>query len=270
MKELRYNIQYLLKRRELYFSTIVVLAINLIHVILCVNESLRLNSFIEHSYTAEYQFILYNSQVALNILVIIALPIAFSLIFSDTSWLDKKDKTLNLLYTRLNYKKNIFVRLCLSIIVTFIISFIGFFINYLLLRLIYGSGNNITYFQSLAFNLERGKSWFLDDLRMANPVAFIYAINCTVSISLGLLSGLSYLLSFFVKQRVIIYFTPVIFLIMTELIFPIIGLEGISFINMLQPFSKLSFLNYLFGTLILVCMILIILLKNMRKKDVLV
>lgn len=270
MKELKFNIKYLLKRKELYFSIFIILLINLIHVILCVNESLRLGTLMEQSHTAEYQFILYNSQIALNVLVIIVFPIALSLVFSDTSWLDNKNKTINLLYTRLNCRKNIFVRFCLSIVVAFIVSLLGFLFNYLLLRIIYGSGNNVTHFQSLPFYLESNSSWFLDSLRLANPTIFVITISFTVSILLGLLSGISYLCSFFVNQRVIIYFIPLIFLILTELVFPIIGLHNISFISMLQPFSQFSIHDYIIGIIILLTVILGLLTIVLRKKDVLV
>lgn len=270
MKELKFNLRYLLNRKELYFSIIVIFFINLIHVILCVNESLRLGMLIEDSYTSEYQFILYNAQIALNVLIIIVFPTALSLIFADSSWSDKKNKTINLLYTRLNYKKNIIVRFCLSVIVSFIISFVGFLTNYLLLRIIYGSGNNLTHFQSLAFSLENDSSWFLDDLRLSNPVVFAFAINCTVSILLGLLSGLSYLSSFFIRKRIIIYFVPLVFLIMTELLLPRIGIKGISFITMLQPFSAFTISEYVTGLAVLFCIILLLLFFSLKKRDVLV
>ena len=270
MKELKFNIQYLMKRKELYFSIIIILLINLIHVILCVNESLRLGNFIEGSYTSEYQFILYNAQISLNVLVIIAFPIVLSLVISDSSWLDKKNKTVNLLNTRLNYKKNILVRFFLSFIIAFIISFLGFLINYILLRMIYGSGNNLTYFQSLPFYLENNSLWFLDDLRLVNPTLFVLTINCTVSILLGLLSGLTYICSFFVNQRIIIYFIPLIFLILVELLFPLIGIDNISFISMLQPFSQFNMNSYVIGIIILLCVNILLLCISLRKKDVLI
>lgn len=270
MKELKFNLRYLLNRKELYFSIIVIFFINLIHVILCVNESLRLRMFIENSYTSEYQFILYNAQIALNVLIIIVFPTALSLIFADSSWSDKKNKTINLLYTRLNYKKNIIVRLCLAVIVSFIISFVGFLLNYFLLKIIYGSGNNLTHFQSLAFSLTTESSWFLDDLRVSNPVAFAFVINCTVSLLLGLLSGLSYLSSFFIRKRIIIYFVPLTFLIMTDLLLPKIGIKGISFITMLQPFSVFTISEYVTGLVVLFCIILLLLFFSLKKRDVLV
>ena len=270
MKELKFNIRYLLQRKELYFAIIVIFLINLTHLILCVNENIRLYSSIEQSFTAEYQFILYNAQISLNVLVITVFPIALSMIFSDTSWMDRKTKTLNLLYTRIDYKKNIIVRLCLSIVITFMISFLGFLFNYLLLRLIYGSGNHITYFQSLSFYLDSLPEYFLDDLRLSNPTLFVITISCTVSLLLGLLSGLSYLGSFFVRQRVIVYFLPLIFLIVTTLLFPAIGMDRISYISMLQPFSVLSISNYMIGIVVLLGILSCLLFAVLRNKDVLI
>ena len=270
MKELKLNIQYLLKRKELYIAICIILLTNLIHVILCVKTNIQLNNVLEQCYSGEYQFILYNVEVAFNTFIIIIFPITTSLILADTSWVEKKSKTLNLLCTRLNYRKNIFVRFCLSIFITFIILFIGFSVNYLLLRIIFGSGNTLTYFQGPAYHLVLDSNYFLDNLRIANPAAFVFTINFTVSLLLSLLSGLSYLLSFFIKQRFVIYFISFAFLIITELIFPYIGFKNISYITMLQPFSHMTVENYISGIMLIIGIQIILLLINIRKKDILV
>lgn len=270
MKELLFNFNYMVKKREFYFAIISIFLINIVHVVFCVFDTNRLNYFVENCFTGEYQFILYNAHVMFNVLIIIAFPIILALVFSDSSWLEHKNKTINLLNTRFNYKRNIIIRTLLSFFMTFIIAFVGFILNYLLLRIIYDTGNHVTYFQSLSFNLEINNDWFFDTLRIANPSLFVVVISCLVSITLGLLSALSYLLSFFVKQRVVIYFIPLVFLISSELIFSIFDVNTISFISMLQPFSKLSTYGFVYGALILLCLNIILLFINLRKKDVLV
>ncbi len=270
MRELKFNINYLFKRREFYIAIIIIFLINLIQVGLCVGETIRLNTFIEESYSAEYQFILYNAFITLNVLIIIVFPIVFSLIFADSNYIENKNKITNLLYIRLNYKRNIATRLLLSILVTFIISFLGFLFNYLLLRIIYGSGNRVEYFQSPAFYMNYSQKYFLDNIRIANPVLFTILINIAVSLILGLLSGLSYLTSFLLKHRIAIYFVPIIFLILSELLLPKIGYENLSFINLLQPFNQYSVKDYFIGTVTLVSINLLLFLKNIFKKDVLV
>ena len=140
----------------------------------------------------------------------------------------------------------------------------------LLLRIIFGSGNTLTYFQGPAYHLDLDSNYFLDNLRIANPAAFVFTINFTVSLLLSLLSGLSYLLSFFIKQRFVIYFISFAFLIITELMFPYIGFKNISYITMLQPFSHMTVENYISGIMLIIGIQIILLLINIRKKDILV
>lgn len=270
MKELKFNIQYLLKKKEFYLAMLIAFFINLIHVFLCVSESVRLNYTIEGSYSGEYQFILYNAFVTLNVLIIVIFPIAFSMIFSDSNWLENKRKTSNMLFTRLNFKKNILIRALLSIVVTFFISFFSFLFNYIVLRIIYGTGNALTFWQSTAFYLDLDMGWFLDNVRLSNPVLFVMIINISVSLMLGLLSAFSYLVSFFAKQRILIYFIPLIFLIITELILPNIGFKSLSFIKFLQPFSKYNIADFIMGALILLFINISLLCIRAFKKDVLV
>ena len=105
MKELKYNIKYLLNRKEFYFAILVTFTINLIQVFLSVHESLRLNQFFEELYTGEYQFILYNVNVNLHALIFVVIPIICSMVLSDSNLIENKLKTTNMLITRINYKK---------------------------------------------------------------------------------------------------------------------------------------------------------------------
>ena len=125
MKEFKYNIKILLRKKELYYCIIGVLLTNAIHVILVINHYSP-NMILK---TGEYQFILYNNEVTIMSLVIIALPILTSLVLSDTSWNDKHLGYNNYLYTRLNIKKNIFSRLFLSFITNFYNLFCRFHIK---------------------------------------------------------------------------------------------------------------------------------------------
>ncbi len=270
MKEFKYNVMFLLKKRELYFSIVFVFLTNLIHVLLCIDNSFRFNTIIESSFSAEYQFILYNNNVQLSPLIIIVFPILFALAFADSTWIENKNKVSNILNMRLNPRKNFFVRFLISIFMTFIICFLSFLFNYILLNLIYGSGNSKSFFQDLPFDLIANKGWFLDDLRITNPVLFTIVINLTVSLTLGLFSGFAYVCSSFVKHRVIIYFIPLIFVVSFEMISNFIGLKEISFIKMLQPFSKYGLNHYFIGICFLLLLSLIMLIINCHKKDYLI
>ena len=270
MKELKFNINYLFHKREFYVAIIIAFFLNLIHVILCVVESMRTGIFYETMPSSEYQFILYNPIITLSSLIIIIFPIMFSIIFSDSNFLENKRKTVYLLALRMNNKKNIFSRIFLSAITTFIICFMSFSFNYILLRIIYGSGNIVTYYQEVAFHLTSQPSWFLDELRLYNPVLFTFIINILVSLMYSLLVALSYTVSFFMKNRLVIYFIPLCFIILTELLFPILNLNNLSFIKCLQSFSQYNVVSYCWCVGILLIISIGLLIFNFKKKDILV
>lgn len=236
MKELKYNIKILLRKKELYYCIAGVLLINAIHIILVINHYSP-NMVLK---TGEYQFILYNNEVNITSLVIIALPILTSLVLSDTSWNDKHLGYNNYLYTRLNIRKNIFSRLFLSFITTFIICFVGFLINYLTLRFIFGSGNLISNFQELPYDRVIAPEFFLDSIRYYNSVLFIILISLHESVIIGLLATISYSFSFFTKQKLIIYFQVTLIMIVLEVVFSFIGISQFSIIKQLQPNSSFS------------------------------
>lgn len=236
MKELRYNIRFLFNKKELYYCILGVILINAIHVFLVIyhyspNVVLK---------TAEYQFILYNNEVTITTLIILAFPILTSLILSDSSWNDKHIGYNNYLYTRLNVKKNIWIRLFLSIVVPFVICFFGFMLNYITLYFVFGSGNDMIHFQSLPYYLVKETQFFLDNVRYVNPVLFVVLISIHEAFIFGLLSAISYAMSFFTRQKLVIYFQILLVIILIEVIFASVGIGDFSIIKQLQPFSMFN------------------------------
>ncbi len=239
MKELKFNLKLLIYRKEFYFATFVIFLVNIIQCFMAVQYSSGLNLLAENGYSAEYQTILYNNMVSLNSIIIIVFPIVCATIFSDSSWLEEKNKTFNILYSRLNIKKNNLIRYILSFLIPFIICFLGFMLNYGMMRLIFPSGTLSTFYNDVSFYLISG-SEFLDNLRLENPVHYIISIISVVSLAIGLLSSLSYSFSIFFKKRVLIYFIPLLAIISLELITAGYNFGNISFLKLLQPTSHIS------------------------------
>ena len=267
MKEVKYNIKYLLNKKELYFSIIGILLINLIHVLLVIYHDY--DFFYEMGYRAEYLTILYNVDVNINMILILIFPIICSTVFSDISWFESKQKIDYLLCNRLNYKKLIIIRFFLILLIVFFIVFVGFLLNYITLCYIYGSGNALTYFQSPAFFLVNINEYFLDGLRIFNPTLFIVIISFHVSILIALLSGLAYSASFYIKQRVMIYIFPFLVLVGSELLSSVLIMNQYSIVHQLQPFTTFSAINALSLYLILGILCFALILIHIRKKDLL-
>ncbi len=268
MKELKYNVQLLFKKKEFYISILIILFINLFHAFLCIRNSISLDVALEQTRTGEYQFILYNALIQLTSLIIIVLPIVSAMVFADSSWIENKTKITNMIFFRLNYRKNIFIRFIMNILITMVILFLGFMFNYLVLRIVYGTGNRLSFWSDLGFKLEYNPAWFLENIRIMNPVLFVILISLSVSFVLGLLSGISYLLSFFIKKRVVIYFIPFLLIILSEVILSFLGFN-VSLLTFLQPFSMYGIRDFLVGCLLLIMISVFLLLIILKKKDVL-
>lgn len=265
MKELKYNLRFLFNKKELYYCIIGVLFINALHVFMVIDHY-QANAVLK---AAEYQFILYNSEMTVTTLLILAVPILTSLVLADTSWDDKHIGYNHYLYMRFNMKKNIWIRLVLSIVMTFMICFLGFMLNYLTLCFIFGSGNVIIHFQSLPYHLVKETQFFLDDIRYINPVLFIVLISMHEALLFGLLSAISYTMSFFTKQKLVIYFQILLFMILIEVVFSFLGIHSFSIIKQLQPFSMFTIWHSLTLYIILLMIAVIPLIYITRKDDVL-
>ncbi len=267
MKELKYNIKLLLKRKELYFSIICILLVNLIHIFLTIHYNSSTQLLVENQYSAEYLAILYSVDVNLDMLIIIIFPILCATIFSDSSLFEKKEKISTILHCRLNKKKLILTRFLTIIVSVFLISFVGFLMNYISLICIYGSGNAVTYFQSPAFYLIGNTNIFLDTLRLSNPILFYICITAHVSFLISLLSGLAYSISFFVKQKIWVYVSPFVVLLASEFILSSLKLEQYAPITQLQPFSFFNFTNAAILYLSFLIIYIIFIIIHLKKRD---
>lgn len=265
MKEFKFNLRYLLVKKELYFCIIGVLLINALHVLLVINHYAPTAML----GTSEYQFILYNPTVNIMTILILAFPILHSLVLADSHWLESRNGIQLLLYPRLHTKRNIWIRLLLSIGVTFSICLIGFLLNYLSFYFIMGSGNVLVHIQSLPYSLSTFEGFFLDGIRYQNPVIFITLISLHISFIFGLLAGISFSLSFFIKQRIVIYFQVLLTIIISEVVLSFLDMGKFSIIKQLQPFSKFSFIDSLILYTILLLLCIIPIIYFMRKKDTL-
>lgn len=264
MKELKFNLRYLANRREVYFAFIAILAVCFIHAAMVIYEA----QYFEFKQTGEYLFILSNSIVSLTPVILLVFPVIGTLILSDSSWLDNNRKTITLLYMRLNYKKNIIVRWGLSILITFLIVFLGLMLNYLILRILFGSGNKIVLAQSMAYNLTPVPHLFLDSIRMNSPTLFVVLASCHVSLLLGLLSGLSYCFSFYVRQRLVIYFQVLLMMFGYEIISSFLKFNNLSIIRQLQIMSSFTILDVAILYMILIGISIILLVLFFRKREV--
>ena len=269
MKEFRFNLKYLFTRKELYISFICILLVNLIHVFLVLRDGFKTGIIYEFAYTAEYKNILYNAMGTYGIVIVLVLPIACSMILGDSTWLDFKRKNESILQTRLNIKKLVVSRWFLSFIVPFVFSFIGFFANYITLVSFMGTGHRYTFVLSMPYALMTHPAYFLDSLRLDNPVLFTVIIFMHVSLILGLLSSITYSFSLFSKNRIGIYFIVPSLMILFEVVLSVFNLSPYSIVVQLFPASFFTLTNAITLYIVLFAISLVLLCGFLRKKDIL-
>ncbi len=269
MKELKFNLKYLFHRKEIYFVILIVFLVNIIHCFMTVNYCAHFadNHYIENIRSAESQFILYNIDVSLNAIIIIVLPIVCSLLFADSSFIENKNKTFNILYTRINTNKNSFVRFILSLVIPLVICFLGFMLNYLIMSLIFKNGLLGSIYQETGFYQYMHLANVLNNLRYNNLTLYIVVISLIASFTIGLLSCLSYSISKFLKHRIPIYFMPLLILIFCEFIFSNCHLGDYSLIRFLQPTTLHALSPVLIISIVIFIIGLLLEIYNIFKKD---
>ncbi len=269
MKILKFNIQYMLKKKEFYIAILITLLINIIQVLFVIQNNSSYG-IVENMHTAEYISILYNPFVAFNTLIIIIFPIVCSMIFSDSNWLEETMKTSSMLHNRINKGQNIIIRLVLTFTITVIISFIGFMLNYLLLRILFLSGNSYSYYQEVGFFRNVDSRYFLDSIRINHPALFTVMISLSVSLVLGVISIFSYACSFFIKNRIVLYFIPFIYIVINEFMLSILKLRQFSIVEKLQPTDQYSVGEYFIAIGITLLLSSILIIKKFKTKDQLI
>ena len=268
MKELKFNLKQMVLKKEFYIAILTVLLINIIQLFLTIQLNLSFNNPVELLRNAEYQIILNNYEVSFFLTYLFIVPIIVSLVFSTSNWDENDKKITNILYTRTDYKKNILIRLFLSILISFLITFVCTLLNYLAIRFIFISGSNFTSYQELPFNLFKDNIYYIfNEIRLTNVTLYAVMIIFHVSAIIGLISGICYSLSFFIRQKIIIYFIPLLLIIGSELLAFVTGLDWLSLARHIQLMNGITYNNIflVYSGLIILCLIPII--KTIKNKE---
>ena len=266
MKEFRFNWQYLLKKNEFWAAVFIVLAINVFAAGVSI---FTYDSNFAMTMTADYQFVLNNVYVNMLAAVILIIPVALGLVFSDADWLEEKRRTDILLYARIDHRKNILVRFVMSVGVSFLIAMAGFALNYLILFLVYGSGNRMWYAQDLPYNMIGYPDIITNNLWLSFPFVAVAVEAVVVSIMLGLLSGLCYAISFYIPRRflVVIYLMPFLILLLSDIVMTSLNMNAYSLMMLLQPYFMKNFVPWLVGMLCLPLISMVLLVPQLLKRD---
>lgn len=243
MKEFKFNLHYLYHKAEFWIALAIILGVSVLAAGLSIfSYDYELTS----TMSADYQFILNNIFVNMISFVILIIPVAAGLVFVDSGWLERQRKTNNMLYTRLDLKKNCVLRYFMTIAVSFLAVMAGFLLDYLILYFIYGSGNRLTYAQDLPFAMVGYPGTALNPLFMSTPMLAVFLESVLVSLEIALLSGLCYTLSYFIRFRILIilYVLPFVILMASELAMIFVNCPEFSLVQLLQPFLCESFVPY--------------------------
>lgn len=242
MKELKYNIIQLFKRKELYFAFIAITWIVLLHLLTIFFEGVDGNLYPEFMNRAEELSILNNSGMSLP-LMYFAFPIICSFLFKDTSWMDSYKDIKKIEYVYLNHKMNMIIQWILSMVVSFLIVFIAFMLEYITLRYVFGSGFVYHEYMYLSFDLplEMDELWNISKGNM-----WLYAIITSASVAMifAFLSGISYSISLYIEKRRYIVIAIVVFMLAFDIFVSNVSLQ-ISLLELMQPHIDYQITKYL-------------------------
>lgn len=206
MKELKFNLKYLLNRKELYLAFIIVMWIHLVYLFTQFQPGLNGMLYPSLEERAILHTIFMNNGSLMYILFYLIIPLACNMIFADTSWKDLYENTGNTLYPRIDMKRSIKIRWMLSLVVTFIIVFLGFMLSYMVLISVFKDGYVAIGHGSPAFNIDIYPA-LLKELMIENPFLYTTLEYARISLIISFLSGFGYSISFFIKNKIFVYFS---------------------------------------------------------------
>lgn len=267
MRELKFNLKYLLTKKEFCLATFILFFINIIHVFLTIQYSNSLNLTIENNYSAAYQMILCNVQVVFNVLLVLIFPIVSAMMISDTSFYEKEKRIDSILFTRLNYKKNLLVKFFLSFLVSFFVCFSSFYLNYFLMKNLFMNGQGLSYFQSVSFYGVIDSLDFIDGMRFQNLELYVFLRVVVTSMTIALLSMFSYSISFYLKKRILIYLVPFAVILIGMYLFPLFHFSHNGYASFLQSLTNYTFQDVFLAFGILIFLSICFFFPHYKKKE---
>lgn len=242
MKELKYNLIHLLKRKGFYFAFITVMWIVLLHLLTIFFEGVDGCLYPEFMNRAEELFVVYNPGIIL-VLMYFIYPIVCSFVFRDVSWMDPYKNPNKIEYLYLDYKKNIVIQWFLTIIVSFLIIFTAFMFEYITLRYVFGSGFVYAGLQHLPFALPIKHDIFM---LLVKDNMWLYAMYTSASVAMifALLAAIAYSISLYVEKKRFIFIGIVVFMLLFDILFTSIGLD-LSILNYLSQIYYVQIKEYL-------------------------
>lgn len=270
MKEFKYNLKLLLIRKEFYIVIIILLLINLVQF--CLTKQFLTKQFpvlyYEEIASGEFQSLLINENVLFAAYIVIGFPILSSLIFSDSNYHEKVNRSNIYIHTRLNQKKNILSKWAISILVPFAVIFIILMINCIAHTVVYGMGRGLAVNNYLPYNANISKSFYLGNLMMKSPFLYSTAIIAHVSIFCGLLSGLTNAISYKMKNLVSIHLSIVLLILATSILVSFVQLSQVSILTMLQPvFSYLTLFDAFIAAGILIALNIFFVSRQLKMSE---
>ncbi len=266
MKELKFNLNLIFRKKEFYLFLIAMLIIVTLDVFSSIRNSIELGEYYETAQSAMYHMIVFKMDWLAPFLLL-SIPIFATLSFSDSSYLEKEGKIEHLLYSRLSYKKNIIVRYIINVILVFLIVFISLLLEYFALSIIYGTVNKANIYGDSSFCLSIFNSQFLDSLRISSPNLYVLFNSLHFSILYALLVGSVYSFSFFLKKKIFIYFGGTAFILIVMCITEILNIPQFGFIYQAQWAMNYSIADCIYLIFFLFILGIAPLLVILRKKD---
>ena len=280
IENLKYDMKMLFYRKEFYWSICIMLLITTIHLGLNVYTKLNFGTigdsnqaysvYIELLRPYSYQLPLSDIDVPFKYVIMLIFPLLASFMYSDSYLTEKKNKVTNYLSVRMCHCYSIVSKAIVIFIASFIIVFLILIINMLFTTMIYSTNNTSDIYGHHIYELEMVGDSMFESLRAYHMDAFVVMNLLRFSFITALMSVVTYVLSFFIENKIIVNFSPLVIMLVTHLFLTTIGLTPYSILSVFDFHMSIQVHHFVVLTSILLLIIIGGIVFVIRKrKDVL-
>lgn len=265
-KAIKYNLKVLFGRKEFYIAVSIMLFLVTLHT--GMNIFTRWFTLHEYGYTETsgifiefmrpyaYQLSLSNLDVGFKYIIMLIFPLLGTMIYSDSYVIEMKNKIVNYMYVRLKIKNDYLAKIIVIFGVTFLTVLFVLLFEAIVNAFIYQTDHTSDVYLNHIYELSNKNETFLDQLRVFNIHLYVFYNLVRFSLVTSILSVGAFILSLFVNNRLVVCFSPVVLLLIDQLILSTLGIIKFTILSAMDFYMDLQFYHYLVSVGILLLFII--------------
>ena len=266
LTNLKYDIKMLLNRKEFYWSICIMLLITTIHLVLNIYTKINFPSingnagnysvFVELLRPYAYQLPLSDIDVPYKYVIMLLFPLLASFIYSDSYITEKKYKVTNYLSVRMQNKKNVISKAIIIFVFSFSIVFIILIFNMVINAMIFPTSNTSDIYGHHIYDLEMVGDSMLEYWRAYQMDTYVVLNLLRFSFITSLISVMTYVISLFINNRIVVNFSPLIIMLVSHLFLTTVGLTPYSLLSVFDFNMYIQMNHFIIVSLLLIVFII--------------